>query len=291
MQPHGPDPEPVPPIAPAASRPWWPILLTPAAIVVGCALIAAGLFLGLKRDGLGAAEVESAVGRAFAAQPTVASGPVGAVSTAPPSGALSRLSDALISYAKSVALDVPKFQACVAKPETLALLNKHFQRGVSLGVEGTPTFFINNKRLVGAQPAAVFDEIVQAELSGSPTTLDGYSAAVKQLAASGRFEITADKVDVTDAQIKGSRSAKVVIAEFSDFQCPFCKTWTDQYLAKLRTQLGENVALAFVHFPIVQIHPHAGTAGAAAICAGEQGKFWEMHDLLFSKQKEWAALP
>ena len=50
------------------------------------------------------------------------------------------------------------------------------------------------------------------------------------------------------------------------------------------------MAIAFLHFPITQIHPNAGNASVAAICAGEQGKFWQMHDLLFARQTEWADL-
>src|SRR6185369_7822963 len=101
------------------------------------------------------------------------------------------------------------FQQCVAKQD-ITLVNTQFQRGNALGVNGTPTFFINNKKLVGAQPAAIFDEIVAAELKGSPQTLDGYSAGVKQLAASQPpyFEIVAAKPDVSGASIEGNPNAK-----------------------------------------------------------------------------------
>ena len=61
-------------------------------------------------------------------------------------------------------------------------------------------------------------------------------------------------------------------------------------LARIRQRLGADVSLAFVHFPILQIHPNAGNASAVAICAGEQGKFWPMHDLLFKRQQEWERL-
>jgi protein-disulfide isomerase len=94
-------------------------------------------------------------------------------------------------------------------------------------------------------------------------------------------------LDVEGLDIEGEAGAQVVIAEFSDFQCPFCKRWFDETLPQLRERLGEDVALAFLHFPIVQLHPNAGNAGAAAVCAAEQGKFWEMHDLLFERQAEW----
>src|SRR5690606_14001591 len=108
---------------------------------------------------------------------------------------------------------------------------------------------------------------------------DGYSTGVRELAASNRFAIVAEKPDVSGAAIEGSANAKVMVAEFSDFQCPFCKQWTDASLKALRAKLGNDVALAFLHFPIVQIHPNAGNASLVAICAGEQGKFWPMHDL------------
>ena len=49
--------------------------------------------------------------------------------------------------------------------------------------------------------------------------------------------------------------------------------------------------IAFLHFPLTRIHPNAAGAHFAAECAGAQGKFWEMHDLLFERQDEWAALP
>jgi protein-disulfide isomerase len=81
-----------------------------------------------------------------------------------------------------------------------------------------------------------------------------------------------------------------MIAEFSDFQCPFCKRWTESSLGAVRKRLGDDVAIAFLHFPITQIHPNAGNASVVAICAGQQGKFWEMHDLLFARQAEWSNL-
>ena len=82
----------------------------------------------------------------------------------------------------------------------------------------------------------------------------------------------------------------MVIAEFSDFQCPFCKRFFDQALASIRRREGADVALAFLHFPIVKLHPNAGNASAAAVCAGDQGKFWPMHDLLFKNQAAWQNL-
>jgi protein-disulfide isomerase len=262
--------------------PAWSYFLSPAALILGSLIIAGAIWW--TRDDSPAAPSDQ-----FLAQQ-------GAISTVPPSGtsaaAPTGLLDAIRGYARQVGLDEGKFNTCVSDQGNVARITQDLQTGNALGVTGTPTFFINNKKLVGAQPLALLNEIVQAELKGSPTSLDAYSAAVQALAATNPpiFTIMEKGPDITGASIEGSANAKVVIAEFSDFQCPFCKQWTDQSLRQLRTELGDDVSLAFMHFPIVQIHPNAGNASLVAVCAGQQGKFWEMHDLLFARQAEWQNL-
>jgi protein-disulfide isomerase len=93
------------------------------------------------------------------------------------------------------------------------------------------------------------------------------------------------KVQVTfdPKRVKGNPKARVMIVEFSDFQCPYC----GQVETTLKNVLAKHegtVALAFRDMPITQIHPFAQGAAEAARCAGEQGKFWEYHDLLFADQ-------
>ncbi len=90
---------------------------------------------------------------------------------------------------------------------------------------------------------------------------------------------------IQDSPLRGDRNRPVVLAEFSDFQCPFCaraKTTVDAFLAKH----GGEVALTFKHFPLSQIHPEALPAAKAARAAQNQGKFWEYHDRLFARQQE-----
>lgn len=277
----GPDENQAKPAPTPKVQPTWTYFLSPAALILGSIIISTTIWWTQRDDGGGAANEVPVVG----AVSTV-------VSTPPPSTANLGLKDTLYAYAKQLGLNEMQFDSCVNNQQTLSIINAGLQSGSGLGVTGTPTFFINNKKLVGAQPVAILDEIIKAELKGSPTTLDGYSTAVKQLAATNppAFSIVATKPDITGAPIEGSASAKVVIAEFSDFQCPFCKQWTDTSLRTLRAELGDDVALAFLHFPIVQIHPNAGNAAVIAVCAQQQGKFWQMHDLLFSKQTEWAGL-
>ncbi|MGI8424990.1 MAG: DsbA family protein [Chloroflexota bacterium] len=266
-------------------QPLWTYFLTPAAVALGALLIAGAIWY--TDDDV----VDSAPTLPSAQEQTA---PAGGQSQAPQADGTASGVRSLLTvfngYAKQVGIDQGKFQQCLGKPETGQLISKHLQRGVTAGVNGTPTFFVNNKKIVGAQPAAVFDEVIAAELNGSPATLDGYSATIKQLAATDRFAIVEAGVDTSDAAIEGSPRAKVTIAEFSDFQCPFCRRWTQENVARLRAQFGPDLALAFLHFPIGSIHPNAGNASAAAVCAGEQGRFWQMHDLLFAQQAEWANL-
>ena len=91
------------------------------------------------------------------------------------------------------------------------------------------------------------------------------------------------QVGFDPARVRGNPRAKVMIVEFSDFQCPYC----GQVQNTLKTVLAkyqDSVALAFRDMPVTQIHPLAMGAAEAARCAGEEGKFWEYHDLLFADQ-------
>ena len=101
-----------------------------------------------------------------------------------------------------------------------------------------------------------------------------------------------DAIKADLARIQGSPTAPVWVIEVSDFQCPFCKQWHDQTYKKLRDEFVKTgkVRLAYVNFPLGQ-HAHAGPAAEGAMCAGAQGKFWEMHDALFTTQEKWASLP
>src|SRR6266478_4824081 len=87
------------------------------------------------------------------------------------------------------------------------------------------------------------------------------------------------------ARVKGDPKAPITIVEFSDFQCPFCKK-TESTLNDLLTKYNGQVKLAYLDFPLREIHPHAQNAAEAARCAGEQGKFWEYHDALYADQSK-----
>jgi len=83
--------------------------------------------------------------------------------------------------------------------------------------------------------------------------------------------------------VAGNKTAKVQVVEFADFECPYCSVAADT-MKQLKAKYGDKVGFSFRHFPL-SFHPNAQKASEYAQCAGEQGKFWEMHDAIFSKQK------
>ena len=81
----------------------------------------------------------------------------------------------------------------------------------------------------------------------------------------------------------GSAHAPVTVVEYGDFECPNCKNAVPA-VKMLLADYGESVRFVYRHFPLEEPHPHALAAAEAAECAAAQGKFWEMHELLFANQ-------
>lgn len=82
----------------------------------------------------------------------------------------------------------------------------------------------------------------------------------------------------------------VTLEEFGDYQCPPCGI-VHPMIKKVKSEFGSSVRLIFYHYPLTQVHKNALDAAHAAVAAGQQGRFWEMHDLLYESQKEWAEGP
>lgn len=92
-----------------------------------------------------------------------------------------------------------------------------------------------------------------------------------------------------DWAVGGGVDAPVTMIEYSDFQCPACRTYYP-ILERLQSEFGESMQFVYRHYPLRQIHPNAAAAAAAAEAAGRQGKFWEMHNMLFERQASWSDL-
>lgn len=83
--------------------------------------------------------------------------------------------------------------------------------------------------------------------------------------------------------VAGNPDAPITLVEYGDFECPFCRL-AAPVVAAARRELGDSLRVAFRHFPLGEIHPHARVAAQAAEAAAAQGRFWEMHDMLFDHQ-------
>ena len=91
-------------------------------------------------------------------------------------------------------------------------------------------------------------------------------------------------VPVAGDPSKGPESARVVLIEFSDFECPYCRVAVGQ-VEQLMKLYPKDIRLYYKQFPL-SMHPHAHMAAAASLAAAQQGKFWEMHDQLFAHSRE-----
>lgn len=85
--------------------------------------------------------------------------------------------------------------------------------------------------------------------------------------------------------VRGSLTAKAVLIEYSDFECPACGSYFP-YIEDMKKEFGNDLAVIYRHFPLTQ-HKNAKNAAIAAEAAGKQGKFWEMHDVIFRNQSAW----
>jgi protein-disulfide isomerase len=94
------------------------------------------------------------------------------------------------------------------------------------------------------------------------------------------------EVDQTD-HVRGAAGAKVTVVEFGDFQCPACAAY-ESLVRQVTKDNSGIVQVVFRHFPLTQIHQNALLAAKASEAAALQGKFWEMHDMLYDNQKAWS---
>lgn len=90
-----------------------------------------------------------------------------------------------------------------------------------------------------------------------------------------------------DSRVLGSREAKITIVGFSDFECSACRT-AQTIVKQVVAKYGDKILFVYRHFPIITAHQYALKAAEASEAAGEQGKFWEYHDLLYANQENMA---
>lgn len=99
--------------------------------------------------------------------------------------------------------------------------------------------------------------------------------------------VTQDITISTTDHVRGKLDGKLTLVEFGDFQCPACGAY-EPLVRQVTADNKDTLKVVFRHFPLTQMHQNALIAAKATEAAGLQGKFWEMHDILYDKQKEWS---
>jgi protein-disulfide isomerase len=189
-------------------------------------------------------------------------------------------------YAEGLQLDMAAFDSCLESNKYVEAIDADVALGESLGVSSTPSFFLNNQPLVGAQPLAVFNQaIATVAEGGSIAEASGETAPQEPAVAPTPSTIIMDDVAAT----QGDADAPVTIIEFTDYQCPYCQRHATDTLPRLLAEMVESGRVHYVvkDFPLENIHPQAREAAIAARCAGEQDAYWPMHDALFAQQQAW----
>jgi len=215
----------------------------------------------------------------------------------------------LEAYAKEVGLNVAKFKTAMSSEKHKAETEADQKLARSLGASGTPSFFINGRNLRGAQPFEAFKRVIDEELKkakalvakGTPkgqlyAKIIEKGATAPKFVGGGADAPTPARPDANKiykiasnpkAPFKGAKNAKVVIEEFSDFQCPFCGR-VNPTIKQVLDEYGTKVRINWRHYPL-PFHKDAPLASEASVEVFEQGgskKFWAFHDLLFENQRE-----
>jgi protein-disulfide isomerase len=190
-------------------------------------------------------------------------------------------------------LDVAKVKDAIAKDKHRAAMEADQALADDLKAEGTPHFFVNGRRLEGAQPferfkAVIDDELKKAEGLRAKGVAEAkiYDEIMKGAKGPPPPEKKQLPAPGKDQPFRGGARAKVVMQEFSDFECPFCAR-VEPTLAQILEEYGDKVKLVWRHKPL-PMHKSAPLASEAAVemykQKGNEG-FWKFHDKLFDEQQ------
>jgi protein-disulfide isomerase len=163
-------------------------------------------------------------------------------------------------------LDVNKFTADLDSERIAKVIDEDKTEAAALGVTGTPTFFVNGKRMIGAWPLAEYKKLVEAEISKA-----GATSKPLHSKADGNLS-------------KGPSNAPVTLTWYADLVSPLTAR-ANGLVSQLLAQHPKNLRVAFKSFPM-EFHAQAMLAHEAALDAGAQGKFWEMLDAILSDQTD-----
>jgi protein-disulfide isomerase len=200
--------------------------------------------------------------------------------------------------AKKIGLDLTQFRADMADSTLADKITADQKVATQFGAGGTPAFFVNGRFLSGAQPLTAFEALIDEELAAAKAFAKKHKVASSKLyeTMSQDWETSVEappiaahkRQTISVSQLPRTGTAKkpaITIVGCVDFDCPYCFKGAEMIQKVLSTPpYDTKVVYHFAHFPL-PMHKDAEAAHRAAIAAGEQGKFWEMHDLLFGNRK------
>ena len=198
----------------------------------------------------------------------------------------------LMEYGKQLGLDAAKLKVAMADHKYQAEITADQDLSDDLAANGTPHFFVNGRRLVGAQPFDKFKAVIDEEMKKAEGLLakgiaakDVYAEIIKEGKEPPPPEKKVVDAPAADSPAKGGDKAKVVMEIFSDFQCPFCSR-VEPTIAQVEKTYGDKIRIVWRHKPL-PMHADAPLASEASQEVYKQkGKeaFWKYHDVLFGKQ-------
>jgi protein-disulfide isomerase len=195
--------------------------------------------------------------------------------------------------AADLGLNVDKVKAAMKDHKYKKEIDADAELGDDVQASGTPHFFINGRRLVGAQPFEKFQKIIDEEIKkfddqkGKVAAKDYYDSLMKDAKGAPEPEKKTPPAIPAGAPWKGKSDAKVVIQEWSDFQCPFCGR-VEGTLAEIMKNYGDKVKFVWRDKPL-PMHPNAPLAGEFAREALKQkgpDGFWKAHDKMMANQQK-----
>ena len=196
---------------------------------------------------------------------------------------------------EAIVADMLIEQAAKAKGQTPAQYrDAEIARRLTPVTDGqVAAFFAQNQPQMQGRPLEQMSPAIRQYLEDQQrgTAFQAMVAELRKAGPAVNVLIDAPRYTVTvapDDPALGTEAAPVTLIEFSDFQCPFCARVMPT-LKKIKQTYGDKVRIVWKDFPLTSIHPQAFKAAEAAQCAREQGKFWELHDVLFANQQ--ALLP
>jgi protein-disulfide isomerase len=202
-------------------------------------------------------------------------------------------------FAGAIGLDLVRFDADLADPALDRVIDGDLAVAQRFAVTGTPSFFINGRFLSGGQPLGVFESVINEELGRARTFVerrgntrkrlyeDMISRFATEVAKGSAAALPPDSGErfsfaTTGLPQRGATGiTRVSLVECGDFECPYCQRAT-KALERVVADYPALVTVYFAHNPL-SFHPGAEPAARAAVAADKQGKFWEMHDKLYTE--------